>query len=1079
MKKTYKLIKTFIVLLSLVTLKMGAQISGVVTINSGAATGGTNYQTFTALANALNTSGISGPLTVNVVVNTGPYVEQLSLDQITGMSATNTITINGNGNTLTYSGAAGNVHTVRLNGTDYLTLNNLIVEGTNTTYAVACLLTNSANYNTFSACTFSVFFNATSSQVMAFSFSSSGTTGNSCCGDPGNYNTVKTSTLAGGYYSIYHYGLSSGAYTHDNGFYNCLITDFYYSAIYCYYSKNLTIKSCTLNRLNRTSFTTLYMIYGWYSQGFNFDSNIIEKLYNTNQTYTGTLYLSYYLGYYNSAGAGVNPNHITNNIIRNIEYNGTIYGFAYSYYGDNEFLHNTFSFDHTAATAGSTYAFYYFYGGNGMKTTMKNNLISITRGGTGSKYGFYNGGNALSGSIIDCNNTYVNGAGGNNYVGYVTSAATNLTQWQAQGVDANGYTLNPNFANLLTGDLHPTNVSLNNLGCPVGISQDQTGAPRSQSTPDFGALEFLSVQCIGTPSANSIVTPTYALCPGQNANLNVANYTSDLGVTYQWLTSVSSTVGPWVPISGATGIYYSTPPLTSQMIYGVAITCSNAVGSTTAAGIVNVAGTTTNTVPYLENFDQIPKSNALPNCSWFAPSLGGNAFTYTSSSANGRVSRSGTSFASFYYNPSGTQYFYTNGIQLNAGITYSASVWYTTEYYGYNNWTDLSIMYGTTQTSVGLVTIASTNGPALSNVYKSLSNTFSVASSGLYYVAIRATGTTNSSAQYLSWDDLAIDIPCDVNSPSLTVTCNNTVVCSNEQVTIFAGGADSYAWNTGATTSSITQMPTQSGLVPYTVIGTSSLSGCAIAATQMILVNVAPNILAYASSPGICAGTPVNINAIGASSPNSYTWTTGANASFITVSPTTNTSYTVVGSNANGCVAQAVQAVMVYTLPIVSATGILPEEICIGELQVLTAAGAGTGASYQWIASGTGALYQGASINVSPAAQTVYTVTGTNSQGCSGTSTILQKVNECVGLTENKLNNVRVYPNPTSGDITLELNNISEKTITVMDVTGRVVSSMTSSLEVVNVNLNELSNGIYYVKIQSSTSTEVIKIVKQ
>ena len=75
-----------------------AQLSGTYTVNSGAATSGTNYASFTALASALSTSGVSGAVTVNVVA--GTYSGQMELKVIPGASSTNTITINGNGQTL-------------------------------------------------------------------------------------------------------------------------------------------------------------------------------------------------------------------------------------------------------------------------------------------------------------------------------------------------------------------------------------------------------------------------------------------------------------------------------------------------------------------------------------------------------------------------------------------------------------------------------------------------------------------------------------------------------------------------------------------------------------------------------------------------------------------------------------------------------------------------------------------------------------------------------------------------------------------------------------------------------------------
>src|SRR5207253_453158 len=99
---------------------------------------------------------------------------------------------------------------------------------------------------------------------------------------------------------------------------------------------------------------------------------------------------------------------------------------------------------------------------------------------------------------------------------------------------------------------------------------------------------------------------------------------------------------------------------------------------------------------------------------------------------------------------------------LNPGITYSASLWYQTDFTGAMNWTDLSILIGTSQSSTGLVPVASTNGPAVSVIYKQLSNTFTVASPGLYYTAVRATASAGP-ALYLSWDDLKISIPCTTN----------------------------------------------------------------------------------------------------------------------------------------------------------------------------------------------------------------------------------------------------------------------------------------------------------------------------
>lgn len=62
---------------------------------------------------------------------------------------------------------------------------------------------------------------------------------------------------------------------------------------------------------------------------------------------------------------------------------------------------------------------------------------------------------------------------------------------------------------------------------------------------------------------------------------------------------------------------------------------------------------------------------------------------------------------------------------------------------------------------------------------------------------------------------------------------------------------------------------------------------------------------------------------------------------------------------------------------------------------------------------------------------------------------------------------------------TIESNTAISKTIDVMDVTGRVILTNTLKDGKINVNISNLSNGIYYVKIKSENAVEVIKVVKQ
>jgi gliding motility-associated-like protein len=120
----------------------------------------------------------------------------------------------------------------------------------------------------------------------------------------------------------------------------------------------------------------------------------------------------------------------------------------------------------------------------------------------------------------------------------------------------------------------------------------------------------------------------------------------------------------------------------------------------------------------------------------------------------------------------------------------------------------------------------------------------------------------------------------------------------------------------------------------------------------------------------LCTGQSMTLAAAAASS---YTWSTGATTSSIVVTPKSNTTYSVGFTDAFGCPRKSVQTVTVYPVPSVTVTG--KDSLCEGRPFQFKASGT---VSYSW---STGSTY--ATINVTPAVTTVYTVTGTNINGCS------------------------------------------------------------------------------------------------
>ena len=479
-----------------------------------------------------------------------------------------------------------------------------------------------------------------------------------------------------------------------------------------------------------------------------------------------------------------------------------------------------------------------------------------------------------------------------------------------------------------------------------------------------------------------------------------------------------------------------------------------------------MAGSTTNTVPYFEGFENIQIPNRLPNCSWAA--TGTVCGTYTAAAANNRIPNTGTKFAAFAASPSGVKEYYTNGIWMEAGVTYSSGLSFLTESTGALNWSDLSLLVGPNQSTTGLVSFASTNGPAVSVVYKSLSGTFTVPTSGLYYVSVRATGSAGT-ALYLSWDDLYVTIPCSLNTPSIQITASSNTICEGTSVNLTATGANTYNWNNGATSSSIN--PSPSFGTSYIVTGTSSLTGCSAQVSTFINVNPAPSVLVFGNPIQSCAGKPVNLVASGA---NSFVWSTGGIGQNLTVSPLTTTSYSVQGTNALGCIGAGFYTVTVNALPQVNASP--ATTICIGESTSLSANGA---LNFKWSSNQTYLI--GNPVIVSPVSSVIYTVTGTDALGCEGTAVVGINVNACTSLskTGDANTDVKLYPNPTNGKLTVELSSsLTNAGLEIVDLTGKVVFVATINQNNTDLSLISLSNGVYFVKIKSNDLVKVLKIVK-
>lgn len=495
-----------------------AQLAGgTYTINSGAPASATNFQSFGAAVTAM-ASGVSGPVVFNVVAGSGPYTEQVTIGNITGASATNTIKFNGNGQTLQYNPTATYQAAINLNGAKFVKIDSLVLKSTNVTYGYGFNIYNGCDYDSITRCvidmsnvTTTTAANSQGIRVASTQTGTSTTVSGATNLFVGN-NTITGNPSTGSlYYGIYSYGAPAAGMT-NNLFYRNKISDFHLYGIYSLYTSDFFLEN-EIERSTKTVIAYCYGVYALYNKaGYHFIGNRIHSLGGAtpSTTYCYPLYTGY------TGGTAANPSIIANNAIYNMTSSAT-YGIYFyhstSYPGNSYLVHNTVDLRHPVAYSGANYGLY--IGGAQVNNVIANNNVSITGGGTSTKYGIYYA--SFSGAITQRNNVYMNSTqSGTQAYAYFNSAHNTLAAFQAAfpTYEVGSVSVDPNFIAPNTGNLTPTNTALfaNGINLQSIVPTDIIGQPRL-SAPAPGCYEFAPN---GTNNGGmvSLTHPTGLNCPG-------------------------------------------------------------------------------------------------------------------------------------------------------------------------------------------------------------------------------------------------------------------------------------------------------------------------------------------------------------------------------------------------------------------------------------------------------------------------------------------------------------------------------------------------------------------------------------
>lgn len=717
--------------------------------------------------------------------------------------------------------------------------------------------------------------------------------------------------------SVYHIGiLTSGATysTYTNSANNlvvdgCHITGGYYGMRITgisstAYCTNNTVQNCTVEDFY------YYGIFLYYQDAPKVRNNTISGDLGFSSTGSNGIYMYY----------ADNNYEVINNEVFNVGTRG-----LYLYYGNNsgtgygQVHNNKFAGTYTGSTCYGMYIY------NTRKSGIYHNSVNLC-GANG--YPLYvNGSTGLSDSLRIKNNIF---QGTNTYAVYIIqpshitemdhnlyftsgptqfyfgTAYTNLAAWQTAYPAMNANSVFDQAGFISCSNLNIVCSPADNLGTPVGILTDINGNARSNSTPDVGASEFTSI----------------------SVSLDLGNDTTHCGMYVLVADTNAFQSFVWNTGSVAPGINVDT-----TSTWSVVATDSNNCRASDTINIVILA----NPTPYYNsdtisicNTDSLDAQNPGSSYLWNTGATtqviytaGPGVYSVEITSIDGCVEHDTVTvdwFATAGVNLGPDQTFCLGGAAtLNAGSQPTGSIF---------TWSSGA----STQVSV-------------------------VSAPGTYYVdVVTPNGCTAS-------DTVVVNA---LLPPVVNLGADQTV-CS--PITLDAGNPGAiYAWNTGASTSTINVTTTGSYIVNVT-----NSAGCTESDTVQITVSTGP---AVNTGPNqvLCNGQTVTLNA--GVSGMQYAWSNGANTQTITVSsPGT---YIVVVTDPNtGCNNQGTVSVSSSFLSV----NLGPDQpLCSGVNAVLDA---GSGATtYSW---STGASTQTISVNTPG----TYTVTVTDNLGCTATDQIV------------------------------------------------------------------------------------------
>ena len=143
-------------------------------------------------------------------------------------------------------------------------------------------------------------------------------------------------------------------------------------------------------------------------------------------------------------------------------------------------------------------------------------------------------------------------------------------------------------------------------------------------------------------------------------------------------------------------------------------------------------------------------------------------------------------------------------------------------------------------------------------------------------------------------------------------------------------------------------------------------------------------------------------------------------------------------------------------------------------------------------ANGTGLFWyttetNGTGITTAPTPDTTtvgstsYWVSSTNDNGCESDRTEIVVTVEST-LSSNNFdisNKLKIYPNPATNAITIDVDNLTTAKLQVLDITGKIIKNETLESITNSIDITKYPSGVYMFKIITTEGTTIKKVIKQ